>query len=140
MTNRDEVAERKFKRDTLTLDQAMTALGLEWSGKPNIEFEPGIAHDYRIIRTQASDGTMSLTLSLLYEALEPLLYMRSCHRSRQEGPMPSGYKIGRIRYAAVFGMVDLKVGRYPGIRESFTIPVQVQYAAPANNQGSGKEC
>jgi len=77
------------------------------------------------------DGTMTFTVEMLQKCLLPLLN-QSTYYARS---VPSDwgkvigikYKIGKIRHAIVFGMVDLRIGRYPGQEERVRLPVISEY-------------
>lgn len=119
---------KNFTKHRMTLDDAMKICGVEWTGEPHIVVDPKVKYQYRIIRHCDHDGTLLFSHDLIVKAMENLLCRTSYYR---RDPIPEGmvprYTIGRIRIAAVFGMVDLKCGRYPGMRESVIIPVRVEH-------------
>ncbi|WP_428383665.1 hypothetical protein [Nevskia ramosa] len=119
---------RNFSRQRLDLDSAMKTIGAVFNGEPHIKFDPNVDHQYRIIRRSVHDGTLIFSHELIFNAMHNLFKQTSYYKPE---PIPEGmipvYTVGRIRIAAVYGMVDLPCGRYPGMRESVTIPVSVAF-------------
>lgn len=123
---------KDYKREKLTLDQAMKCFDAKFISEPYIVFDPKVDYQYRIIRRHAHDGLWMFTDQLLLDCLMLLLQRQSYYkpmgppdRSR-EAPF---YTIGYIRRAVVYGDVDLPCGRVMGCRESWTIPVKCEYRA-----------
>lgn len=94
-----------------------------------MRFDPSLVPQYKIVRSQTHDGTMMFTQELLDEAMARLANRVSYYKP-MGSPESSGdvrYVVGWAKFATVFGMVDLKCGRYPGLRERITIPVRCVY-------------
>jgi hypothetical protein len=117
---------------------------IEWLQSQGVEcghitFDPTVVPQYRIRRGSAHDGTLVFTYENIWRALEPLV-TRTSYYKLTEPPSEPGvvrYTVGRARLAAVYGMVDLPVGRYPGQRERVTVPVRCDYAAVSLPQTPG---
>ena len=74
------------------------------------------------------DGTLIFTIEMLYRLLIPLIQCSVYYkRTKPEHIYNIHYTIGTIRHATVFGMVNLKCGRYPGQTERVRIPVTCEY-------------
>ena len=127
---KDAGAESGFSRDFYTLDEAMKMAGMSWvkGMAPHIAYDPNVDYQYRVVRTSTHDGTLIFTQELFQRALFPLAYRQS-HFKREAPPVGFApeYTVGRIRRAAVYGLVNLPCGKYPGQRESVTIPVRVKW-------------
>lgn len=121
---------RGFKRDLLTLDQAMEFGGVAFNAgvEPWVKYDPNVDPHFVFKRSHATDGTLALSQKFMLEMLRPLLarYMFYKPEPLPEGTLPF-YTVGRIRVASVFGRVELKAGTYPGMRESISIPVRVHH-------------
>jgi hypothetical protein len=117
-----------YSRRRLTLDEAMDICGAKWRGDPHITFNPGVKHQYRLIVRHRHDGTTAFTQELLLKAMARLFGRSTYYKPDppKDGYLPH-YTVGNIRHALVFGKVDLPVGCFPGCRESFVIPVRVDW-------------
>ena len=127
---------RQYSRRFFSLDEAMQMIGASWVGEPHITYDPAVDYQYRIIRRQSSDGTLTHFYWLLLEALKNLFERTSYYKPMGERVRGQDvrYIIGRIRHAEVFGRVKLACSEthlYPGKRESITIPVRCEYAPVA---------
>ena len=84
--------------------------------------------DYCRIEQGGHDGTLLFTIELLQKSLLPLLNKSTYHISVDMDKVKDiKYKIGKIRLSTVFGMVNLRCGRYPGQVERVRIPVVCEY-------------
>lgn len=84
------------------------------------------SREYWIVRGGGHDGTQLFTWEMLRDAVAPLMLQQSCLKSKipdAEAGRGMRYVVGPMLLATVFGMVDLKCGRYPGQRERVRIPV-----------------
>jgi len=124
----------QWDRTYLTFDELMKMAGCSWSkdAKPWITQDPTLVHDYRIIRQQASDGTLATSQSFFQEALMPLINKSSCFKKDMppaDTPWESvSYVVGRIRHVRAWGTVTMADGRrFPGLKERLIIPVRCYY-------------
>ena len=96
----------------------------------HIEYDPEFKRgdrEYWIVRGGGHDGTQIFTWRMLRDAVAPLALQQSCLKSKilenDPGLIGMRYRIGPMQLSTVYGMVDLKCGRYPGQRERVRIPV-----------------
>lgn len=101
---------------------------------PHITYDPtlrGSNCDYKIIRSQTSDGTLIFTQDLLLKTLIPVVNKNSYSKLLPPAPdrvvVDVKYTVGPLWLSTVFGTVDLPVGHYPGQRERTRMPVKVEY-------------
>lgn len=106
-------------------------LGVDCS---HITYDPTLTPrscEYRIRRGSTHDGTLAFTLDLIKEALRPIALKSSFYQTTEPADWSAiadvRYTVGPLRLAAVFGDVDLPVGRYPGQRERVSLPVRCEY-------------
>lgn len=117
----------------MDFDQALKAIGLEWSGTEQdkfIKYDPKLKHQYVIRRGSTHDGTLVFTIELIHKALINLLNKSSYYKPMGECPegMKPVYTIGKIRRYGIYGNVDLPIRpNVPGVRERIAIPVRVEY-------------
>lgn len=82
---------------------------------------------YWIIRGGGHDGTQIFTFEMLRDAVAPLVTQQSCFKrdiiENDVGLIGMRYRVGPMLLSTVYGMVDLRCGRYPGQRERVRIPV-----------------
>jgi hypothetical protein len=85
--------------------------------------------DYFVARQCGHDGTMLFTYEMFQKALIDIANMTSYHASNppKKGLTRIEYTVGPARHPIVFGMINLKCGRYPGQRERIRFPVKVKY-------------
>lgn len=122
--------QRNWHREKFTLDQVMKILDVKWlTDFPHIRFDPEIDYQYRRIERCTHDGTSIFSVQLMSDALIPLFEGTTYYKPLGECPDGSVpiYTIGYIRRASVYGMVEIKGRRFPGMRESIIIPVRVEY-------------
>ena len=103
----------------------------------HIEYDPNMKDDDRdfwMIRQSGGDGTHMFTIEMLQKALAPIVNMRSYCKDSEPKDWSKvksiKYKIGPIRHATVFGMIQLRCSsdrKYPGQRERVRMPVKCEY-------------
>ncbi len=129
--------DTKFWRERFTLTEVMELFHLHFESEPFIRFDPRLDYQYRIIRTQAHDGTLIFTRELIAKAMLPLFHRASYFKPMGE-PLADQeriYTIGNVRLARVYGMVDVPAGRIQGVRESIVIPVRCEYVKRKTQEG-----
>lgn len=91
------------------------------------KFNPG-DRDYWVIRQAAHDGTLLFTQQLIARTLVEVVQMTSCYTlgipENLDDVKEIRYVLGPIKLSAVFGVVDLPVGRFPGQRERTRMAVK----------------
>lgn len=95
--------------------------------RAHITYDPNVEPQYRIVRGSSHDGTLLFTDENLDRALEPLVNMQSYFAPEPPDPASLArmeYVIGDIEVTSEFGLVDLPAGRFPGVKETVTIPVR----------------
>lgn len=99
----------------------------------HIVFDPtvnGRHCDYRIMRSSKHDGTYLFHLELIGKVLNPLLNRTSTRRGRENDAAPVRYRVGMMRCANVFGVMDTPWGRRGFCqRERLCLPVVCEYEA-----------
>lgn len=97
----------------------------------HIEYDPDMkASDRQYWRVEQSggDGTLLFTIEMLQKALLPLINKTTSYKPTIPcTPCDIKYKIGDMRHVIVFGIVELRCGKYPGQRERVRIPVRCEY-------------
>lgn len=126
-----------FDKNKINPIDYMRSLG--WT-TDHINYDPAMRKgDYYLIRQAGHDGTMIFEDELLQDTLVNLANRVSCHKS-QEGvldhPGQITYVVGPLKLATVYGMVDLRAGRFPGVRQRTRIPVRavIRSAVQSVNQ------
>lgn len=102
--------------------------------RAHITYDPNVEPQYRIIRGSSHDGTLLFTYENIDRALEPLINMQSYFVPEKPDPAcVSGleYTIGDIEIQSEYGQVDLPAGRFPGVKETVTIPVRCRHIQKA---------
>lgn len=95
----------------------------------HIKFNPNLSRvkdaQYDIIRQSTHDGTLAFTINMFGELLEPLINKCSHHTEQEiKGVTDVKYEVGYIRHSVVYGEVELRSGKYPGIKERVRVPVK----------------
>lgn len=128
-------AHRGWEREAFPFSELIRRLAGECVPVPWVTESAMGPWQYRIIRASTHDGTCMFTDELLRDAAAPLIEKTSAWAKMM--PMPSAlrqhhvrYEVGRVRHARVFGTVAMPCGRYPGVRESITIPVRCIWEIP----------
>lgn len=115
-----------FSFDEVDISQLPKSIGLG-----HINFDKDVIPEYHIIRESTHDGTIIFTSQLIAEALEPLIRMESYYKVSAPEDLSTikgiNYTIGEIELKSVYGMKDLKCGRYPGVTNIVSIPVRCEY-------------
>lgn len=97
----------------------------------HIEYDPGMKasdREYWRIEQSGGDGTLLFTIEMLQKALLPLINKTTSYKpTAPDVPCDIRYTIGSMRHVTVFGIVELRCGRYPGQRERVRIPVRCEY-------------
>ncbi len=100
----------------------------------HIEYDPEMKaadREYWRIEGCGHDGTMMFTIEMLQKCLLPIVNMTTHFVPTEPSDASKlkaiNYKIGKIRHVTVFGMVELRAGRYPGQKERVRLPVVCEY-------------
>jgi hypothetical protein len=131
MTNadrKDAGALRGFSRHKLNPVEQLQRLG--WDHE-HVTFDPTLKRGaYYILRESKHDGTVIFSEELLAKALM-LITSQDSYWKGDEPYWPTlkgiRYRVGWMKVAIVYGMVDLPIGRYPGQRESIRMWVVPEY-------------
>jgi hypothetical protein len=96
---------------------------------PHITYDPNMHPQYRIIRGSTHDGTWTFSRELVLNVMMNLLNQETFFLGDPEVPDYGrrhgyDYTVGHCRRAVLYGIVDLPVGRYPGVKERLCLPVR----------------
>lgn len=99
----------------------------------HIEFDESLKPhkgQFDIVRQTGHDGTMIFTVKMLQDVLINPIKMQSHFKGETpdfERLRGIKYRVGYIYHSTAFGMVDLKIGRYPGQVERARMAVICEY-------------
>jgi hypothetical protein len=131
MTNadrKDAGALRGFSRHKLNPVEQLQRL--DWPSK-HVTFDPTLKHGtYFVRRGTAHDGTLIFSDELIRRALVEIAKRQGYWKGEEpDWSKLRGirYRVGWMKVAIVYGMVDLPIGRYPGQRESIRMWVVPEY-------------
>ncbi len=99
----------------------------------HITYDPNMKdgeRDYSIVRESGGDGTLLFSWMMMQDALLPILNKTSYEIGREpdwEKASGISYRVGTVRRAVVHGMVKMKAGTYPGLKERVRFPVACEY-------------
>lgn len=117
----------EFRKEYYTIDEVCNMYEIETPKHitTNEKLNRLNAGQFDIVRQSSHDGTLIFTKELLGIAIENLINKTAYYtKDNMEGVTDIQYEIGLISLATVFGVVDLPVGRYQGVRQRVRIPVK----------------
>lgn len=125
--------EPNFKREIIN---PMDTIKAWWPNADisHITYDPNFRskdREYWRIEQCGHDGTAYFSYEMMSKALLPIINMTTFFK----GTAPEDwskvkrieYIIGPMKIATVYGMIELKCGRYPGMRERVRYPVRCKY-------------
>jgi len=97
----------------------------------HIKFDKDIVPQYHIIDSSTHDGTFIFTDELINKSLLRLINQGTYFIPTAPKDLTTikgmTYTIGEITLKSEFGMKDLKCGRFPGQKDTISIPVSCEY-------------
>lgn len=117
--------ECPIKRRRYNPIELLKDAGLDYQ---HVTFDPKLTlGDYSIRMGQSHDGTCAFTHQMFYIAIERLALRRTYFKKDDPVDWPNVkeilYRVGWMRYCAVYKIVDLPIGNYPGMQERIRIPI-----------------